>query len=70
MTGAFGTILEEEGVPGLYKGAIPRAVFAGTLLALEFLMFVGDQSRVLMCTPDLRFLSQLADMITCEWCSK
>ena len=43
---AFSSIIEEGGVAGLYTGAIPRAVFAGTLLALEF--FIYDYLRVLL----------------------
>jgi hypothetical protein len=36
---ALGEVLATQGPAGLYAGAVPRAVFAGSLLALEFLIY-------------------------------
>ena len=43
---AFSEVVEQQGVAGLYAGALPRAVFAASLLALEFVIY--DYLRALL----------------------
>ena len=50
---AIQDVLAQQGVAGLYAGAAPRAFFAGSLLALEFLIYDGLRAFFHVTSGDL-----------------
>ena len=50
---ALGEVVETQGLGGLYAGAGPRAVFAGSLLALEFVIYDFLRSVLHVASGDL-----------------
>jgi hypothetical protein len=50
---ALQDVWAQQGVAGLYAGAAPRAFFAGSLLALEFLIYDGLRAFFHVTSGDL-----------------
>jgi len=56
LVGALASVYRDKGlVDGLYAGVLPRAVFAGTLIALEFVIFEALKRALHVSISDFAF---------------